>query len=343
MLHNKFMLRCLAIAKKGIGNVSPNPMVGSVVVYKEQIIGEGFHQQYGQHHAEVNAIHSVKNKELLSESTIYVNLEPCSHTGKTPPCADLIIRSGIKKVVIGAIDTHSKVAGAGIKKLREAGIEVVYPVLEKECRTLNKRFYCFHEKKRPYVMLKWAQTMDGFISPDASYDNFPFWITDKKTKVLTHSWRAEEDAILIGQKTATLDNPSLTCRAFSGNNPVRVLIDKDLKTPASSHIFNNESPTIVINQIKEATEQNITFVKLNDFSIDNILEVLYRRDIASLMVEGGAYTLQQFIDSQLWDEAKVLTGNKLLQKGLKAPLLPTNISTQHFFYGKDEISINYPV
>jgi diaminohydroxyphosphoribosylaminopyrimidine deaminase/5-amino-6-(5-phosphoribosylamino)uracil reductase len=342
MPHEKFMRRCLELAKKGLGNVSPNPMVGAVVVHDGIIIGEGYHQQYGQAHAEVNAINSVKDKTLLPESTLYVNLEPCSHYGKTPPCADLIITQNIKHVVIGAIDTHSKVAGKGIEKLRNAGIIITYPILEKACRLLNKRFYCFHEKKRPYVSLKWAQTNNGFISPNSDYNNFPFWITNAKTKILTHTWRAQEDAILIGRKTAELDNPSLDCRAVKGNNPTRILIDPELKSAYTKNTLNKESKLLILNTIKNTEEFYSSAILLDKLTPNTILQHLFEQDITSVIIEGGTHTLQQFIDANLWDEAKILVGKNELTTGLKAPILPASNFTKTTF-GEDQIYTHNPI
>lgn len=342
MPHEKFMHRCIELAKKGLGNVSPNPLVGAVVVHNNLIIGEGYHQQYGQAHAEVNAINCVKDKTLLPESTLYVNLEPCSHHGKTPPCADLIITHNIKQVVIGAIDTHSKVAGKGIQKLQEAGISVTYPVLEKACRLLNKRFYCFHEKKRPYVSLKWAQTNNGFISPNSDYKNFPFWITNAKTKILTHTWRAQEDAILIGRKTAELDNPNLNCRAVKGNNPTRILIDPELKSNYKKNTLNKQSKILILNNISSNKEFYSSAILLENLTPKAILQHLFEQDITSVIIEGGTHTLQQFIDVNLWDEANILLGKNEIKDGLKAPTLPASNFTKTPF-GEDHIYTHYPL
>lgn len=336
------MRRCLELARKGIGNVSPNPMVGSVVVHNNRIIGEGYHQQFGKTHAEVNAINSVQDKSLLPQATLYVNLEPCSHYGKTPPCADLIITHNIKQVVIGAIDTHSKVAGKGIQKLRNTGIPVTYPVLEKACRLLNKRFYCFHEKKRPYVSLKWAQTNNDFISPNSDYKDFPFWITNAKTKILTHTWRAQEDAILVGRKTADLDNPSLDCRAVKGNNPTRILIDPQLKSTYTKNTLNKESKLLILNNLNNIEEFYSSTVLLDNLTPKAILQYFFEQDITSVIIEGGTHTLQQFIDNNLWDEANILIGENELDSGLKAPTLPDTTSTKTMF-GNDQIITHLPL
>ena len=312
------MNRCLELASKGLENVSPNPMVGSVIVYENKIIGEGYHMEYGKEHAEVNAIASVKDKSLLSKSTLYVNLEPCAHFGKTPPCSNLIIEHKIPKVVIGCVDTFSEVSGKGIDRMKNAGIEVVVGILEKESRELNKRFFNFHEKKRPYIILKWAESKDGFIAPKDQTS--PFWMTSNDSKKLVHQWRSEEDAILVGRITAEKDNPYLTVREVLGKNPTRIVIDKDLKLSADLNLFNNDTKTIVFNAIKSEENDTNKFIKI-DFNnlIKSILNELYKQNIQSIIIEGGAKTLQSFIDKKLWDEARIFTANKTLNEGVKAP------------------------
>jgi len=317
------MKRCLELAKNGLGLVYPNPMVGSVVVHNDVIIGEGWHQKAGGPHAEVNAIDSVKNKSLLAESTLYVNLEPCSHHGRTPPCADLIIRHGIKKVVIAAVDTNKQVGGKGIKRLQDHGVEVIVSVLEKEARELNKRFFTFHEKKRPYVILKWAQSKDGYIFPDAkiAQKGLPFWISNSYSLQRVHQWRAEEASILVGKNTVQQDNPKLNVRDFSGNSILRIAIDRKLELSHSMNFFDGSSDTIIYNESKDEIIGQLSFVKL-DFSKDIIAQImqdLYEKEIQSLIVEGGAYTLNSFIGSGCWDEARVLRGSQYFEKGLKAP------------------------
>ena len=326
--HRKFMKRCLELAKNGLGLVYPNPMVGSVIVYKDVIIGEGWHQKAGSSHAEVNAIDSVKNKALLSASTLYVNLEPCSHHGRTPPCADLIISNGIKKVVIGTVDTNEQVGGKGIKRLKESGVEVVINVLEKEGRELNKRFFTFHEKKRPYVILKWAQSSDGYISPDAAdvQKGLPFWISNSYSLQRVHQWRSEEASILVGKQTVQLDNPKLNVRDFAGNSILRIAIDRKLELATSLNFFDGSSETIIYNELKEETIDRLSFVRL-DFSKDIITQImrhLHEMEVQSLIVEGGAYTLNTFIDSGFWDEARIFQGEQHLEKGLKAPVIKAN-------------------
>ena len=312
------MQRCIALALNGKGSVSPNPMVGSVIVYNGEIIGEGYHKNYGQHHAEVNAINSVKDKRLLAESTLYVNLEPCAHFGKTPPCSNLIIEHKIPKVVIGCIDTFSEVAGKGMLRMIEAGIEVTVGVLEKESRELNKRFFTFHEQRRPYIILKWAKSKDGFIAP--KNQTVPFWMTSSESKKLVHQWRAEEDAILVGRITAEKDNPSLTVREVKGENPTRIVIEKDLKLSADLNIFNNKAKTLIFNTIKTKEIDSNHFIKI-DFNslIESVLQELHKQNIQSLIIEGGSKTLQSFIDKNLWDEARIFTANKELLEGVESP------------------------
>lgn len=318
------MLRCLELAKNGLGTVAPNPMVGSVIVYEGKIIGEGYHQHYGEAHAEVNAINAVKNKAFLPESTLYVNLEPCAHFGKTPPCADLIIKNNIKKVVIGCMDTYSEVAGKGIERLKNAGIEVVVGVLEKESLKLNKRFFTFHNKKRPYIILKWAETKDGFVDIDrTNKQQTENWITSPLSKKLVHKWRSEEAAIMVGTNTALNDNPQLNVREWTGKNPIRIVLDLKLRLPKELHLFDKTIPTLVFNYQQEKLEDNLEYIKLNaSKNIENqILEALYKRNIQSVIIEGGATLLQSFIDANLWDEARVFIGNKTFEKGLKAPII----------------------
>jgi len=319
-----FMNRCLELAFKGLERVSPNPMVGSVIVYQGEIIGEGYHIKYGKEHAEVNAIASVKDKSLLKNSTLYVNLEPCAHFGKTPPCSNLIIEHEIPKVVIGCVDTFSDVNGKGIMKMEKAGIKVSIGVLEKESRELNKRFFNFHEKKRPYIILKWAESKDGFIAPKDQTG--PFWMTCSDSKKLVHQFRAEEDAILVGRITAEKDNPSLTVREVTGKNPTRIVIDKDLKLSKKLNLFNNQAKTIIFNSIKTEGIDSNYYIKI-DFNnlIENILQELYKQNIQSLIIEGGAKTLQSFIDKKLWEEARIFTANRTLVEGVKAPTLDGEI------------------
>jgi diaminohydroxyphosphoribosylaminopyrimidine deaminase/5-amino-6-(5-phosphoribosylamino)uracil reductase len=322
-IHEKYMKRCLELAKLGAGNVSPNPMVGCVIVHNEQIIGEGFHEKYGEAHAEVNAVNKVKNPGLLKQSTLYVSLEPCAHFGLTPPCSDLIIENKIPNVVIGTIDSFAKVAGKGIERMIKAGIDVQVGILEKECRELNKRFFTFHEKKRPYIILKWAETTDGFIDFDRSKNQFgePTWITGEKALVRVHQMRAEEDSILVGTNTALKDNPSLTVRHCVGRNPIRLVLDNHLRLPKNLNLFDGTVKTIVFNSVKNEETANIEFVKI-DFGkkmIPQILKTLYQKNIQSIIVEGGKQLLESFIYTNHWDEAHRFVGNKVFCNGIKAP------------------------
>jgi len=320
----KYMERCLVLAENGIGHVSPNPMVGCVIVRDGRIIGEGYHIIYGGPHAEVNAIHAVKDKGLLRTSTMYVSLEPCSHWGKTPPCADKIIEHGIPKVVIGCRDINEEVAGRGIEKLQNAGIEVVYGVLEKECIELNKRFFTFYRNRRPYIILKWAQTTDGFI---ARNDNSSNWISNTYSRMLVHQWRGQEDAIMAGSNTIRIDNPYLTTREMAGKNPARIIIDRNLDLPKNLNVLNDESKTIVFNAKESLTKDNIEYVKV-DFKEDilpGILNELYVRKIQSVIIEGGAKLLNSFINSRLWDEARVFISPTLFGDGIAAPVIPGKV------------------
>ena len=319
--HEYFIDKCISLARKGALDVSPNPMVGCVIVNDGDIIGEGYHKKYGKNHAEVNAIHSVRDKSELKNSILYVNLEPCCHHGKTPPCTDLIVKYNIPKVVIGCIDTFSKVSGQGIKKLKDNSVEVIYGVLEKDCIELNKRFFCYQTKKRPYIILKWAKSKDNFIAP--INQEKPFWMTSEKSKKLVHSWRAEEDAILVGRKTVVADNPSLTVRMCEGKNPIRIIIDKELSLDKKSTVFDDQAETIVFNNIKSAIIDKTTYLK-TDFNNLNegILNQLYNRSILSLIIEGGTITINSFIEKNLYDEIRVFTTDKLLKKGINSPKLP---------------------
>lgn len=321
--HEMYMRRCLQIAEMGAGSVAPNPMVGSVLVHEGRIIGEGFHQQYGQAHAEVNCINSVLHEDvhLIPESTIYVSLEPCAHFGKTPPCADLIIHKNIKKVIVGCRDPFKEVDGKGIEKMRLAGIEVTVGVLEKECEQLNKRFFTFHNKKRPYIILKWAQTADGYIAAD---ENSRTFISNDYSNKLVHKWRSEEAAILVGTNTALLDNPSLTTRHWKGANPTRIVLDKNLRLPTSLQVFDGSVKTIVFNRLKQEQHPNLLYQQLGEEQawMESLMSHLYKLSINSVLVEGGAKTLQSFIDAGFWDEARIVTNNSLwLYSGTASPKL----------------------
>ncbi|WP_158851509.1 bifunctional diaminohydroxyphosphoribosylaminopyrimidine deaminase/5-amino-6-(5-phosphoribosylamino)uracil reductase RibD [Algibacter sp. L1A34] len=324
--HETYIKRCLEIAKNGLGSTQPNPMVGSIIVLNNKIIGEGFTSKYGGNHAEVNAINSVKDKSLLKKSTIYVTLEPCSHYGKTPPCSDLIIKHKIQKVVIGCVDDYEKVAGQGIKKLRSSGAEVIVGVLEKECKAHHKRFFTFHNKKRPYIILKWAQSADGFIAPTTKNEQKPVWITNTFSRQLVHKWRTEEQAILVGTNTVLADNPTLTSRDFVGENPIRVVLDKTRKLSNNLAVFNNEAKTIIIcendelklTEVENKKQETINW-NLKSKIAQQIASVLFNNNINSVIIEGGAQTLQTFIDENLWDEARIFKGKTQFKTGVKAP------------------------
>lgn len=319
-IHEKYIKRCIELAKNGLGTTYPNPLVGSVIVYNDEIIGEGWHQKAGEPHAEVNAINSVKDKSLLAKATIYVSLEPCSHFGKTPPCCDLIIAKKIPNVVIGTIDPFAKVAGNGIKRLLEAGKKVTVGILEDECNELNKRFFTFHNKKRPYIILKWAESQDGFIAPLSKDKQEPVWLTNLFSRQLVHKWRSEEQAILVGTKTVIDDNPSLTTRDWVGNNPIRIVLDQNNRISKESHIFDNQAKTILLN--------NDT-INFNNNIAQEIVDFLFNEGIQSVIIEGGSKTLQTFIDANIWDEARVFKSNVTLNEGVKAPKIEFKKATRN--------------
>jgi len=324
-IHEKYIKRCIELAKNGLGATYPNPMVGSVIVIDDTIIGEGWHKKAGGPHAEVNAINSVKDKSRLSEATIYVSLEPCSHFGKTPPCANLIVENNIKNVVIGVIDSNSQVSGRGITHLKNNGCNVTIGVLEGECKELNKRFFTFHNKKRPFVILKWAETKDGFIDKIRDENSMiePNWISNSYSQQLVHKLRAHEQAILVGTNTAINDNPTLNVRSWSGENPIRIVLDRELKIPNNYNLLNGFVKTIVLTEIlTEENNINNVFYEKIDFNKnvpEQICNILVKHEIQSVIIEGGLQTLQSFIDSNLWDEANVYVGDIIFGKGLKAP------------------------
>lgn len=328
-LEEFYIKRCIELAQNGLGTTYPNPMVGSVIVLDGKIIGEGWHQKAGEAHAEVNAVNSVKDKSLLSKSTIYVSLEPCSHFGKTPPCCDLIITHRIPNVIIGTIDPFAKVSGNGIKKLTEAGANVTVGILENECNELNKRFFTFHNKKRPYIILKWAETADGYISPISKEEQKPVWITNQYSRQLVHKWRSEEQTILVGTQTVIDDNPALNVRDWTGNNPVRIVLDKNNRISKESFIFDSSSKTLVIDN------QSIDY---NKDTVPQMTGYLYENNIQSVIIEGGRQTLQAFIDAGLWDEARVFIGTEPFSGGTKAPAI-TGQAVQKSKIGSDELVI----
>lgn len=318
------MQRALDLASLGLGRVSPNPMVGAVIVYNDVIIGEGWHQQFGFAHAEVNAVNSVQNKDFLAESTIYVTLEPCSHFGKTPPCADLIIRSKFKKVVVAMLDPNPLVAGNGIQRIREAGIEVEMGVLESEAKMLNKRFLTFHQKKRPYVILKWAETADGFIAPTLDAAKEAKQISNKLSQLLVHKWRREEDAIMVGMNTLLHDNPNLDARLADGfKQPIRITIDERGTISGDYHFFNGKLSSIVFNYQKEEEDGAIKYLKLDPKQepLAQLLTRLYANGIGSILVEGGSKLITRFLEANIWDEARVCVSDKTFGTGIVAPIL----------------------
>jgi diaminohydroxyphosphoribosylaminopyrimidine deaminase/5-amino-6-(5-phosphoribosylamino)uracil reductase len=320
--HEIYMKRCLQLAKNGLGTTYPNPLVGSVIVYNGKIIGEGWHKKAGEPHAEVLAINSVKNKELLSKSTIYVSLEPCSHFGKTPPCANLIIEHKIPKVVIGCIDSFSEVAGKGVEKLKQGGCEVIQNVLEAACLSMNKRFFTFHNKKRPYIILKWAETTDGFIAPFLPKSKTSFTISNDYSRQLVHKYRTEEQAILVGTTTVLNDNPSLDARDWFGQHPTRIIIDKLNTIPDGFNVKNKKNPTIIFTEQENCVHSiNIAYeyTQFDTHLISNILTHLFEKSIQSVIIEGGTFTLQQFINNHLWDEARVFIAETKIYEGVKRP------------------------
>ncbi len=333
-IHTKYISRCIQIAKNGLGTTFPNPMVGSLLVHNDTILGEGFTSAYGGPHAEVNAIRSVQDKTLLKDATLYVTLEPCSHYGKTPPCCDLIIASEIPNVVIGTLDPNEKVAGKGIEKLRAAGCHVQVGLLQKECREHHKRFLTFHEKKRPYIILKWAESADGFIAPTAEKRKnarAPHWISSLASRQLTHKWRSEEQAILVGSNTVLEDNPQLNVRLWSGNSPVRVVLDRELKINDDFHVMDGSGNTMVLTESSDSNKfineiQYETLLFSKDIA-PQICTVLHKNNIISVLIEGGARTLQTFIDANIWDEARVFIGKNDLGNGLKAPTLKSSLKS----------------
>jgi diaminohydroxyphosphoribosylaminopyrimidine deaminase/5-amino-6-(5-phosphoribosylamino)uracil reductase len=315
------MQRCLDLASLGFGKVAPNPMVGAVLVHDNKIIGEGFHQQYGQAHAEVNCINSVKkhHQHLIEKSTLYVSLEPCNHFGKTPPCSDLIVAQKISKVVIACTDLFEKVNGSGIKKLLDSGVEVITGILEYEAIELNKRFFTFHQQKRPYIILKWAQSENQCIS---GFQGSPIKISNALTDVLVHKWRSEEGAIMVGTNTVMMDNPSLTTRNWTGKNPIRICIDRNLKIDHTAKILDQSAPSIILNQHINKKEGENDFIQINfehEF-IPQFNELLYKKNLQSVIIEGGAKLLQTFIEAGVWDEARVITNTKMvIENGTASP------------------------
>jgi len=335
-----FMQRCLQLAQLGAGHVAPNPMVGAVLVHQGRIIGEGYHRLYGHAHAEVDCVQRVAevDRPLIPRATMYVSLEPCAHYGKTPPCADLIVQQQIPKVVIGCTDSFSEVSGKGIEKLQKAGVEVTVGMLERASRELNRRFFTFHEKKRPYIVLKWAQCPAGFM---ATLNGEPVRLSNQYSDRLVHRWRSEEMAILVGTNTALTDDPQLTTRLWPGKSPLRLVIDRELKTPRHYRLWDNSVPTWFFTE-KEAAVNGQTETLQLDFRqplLPQLMERLYERNITSVLVEGGAYVLQRFIEAGLWDEARVINGTTaILPEGQKAPVLPRALLMDETTLEGDRIS-----
>lgn len=339
-----YMQRCLELASLGMGNVSPNPMVGCVIVSNGKIIGEGYHEKIGEAHAEVNAIKSVFDNYgdeailLLEQATAFVSLEPCAHFGKTPPCADLLIRHKLKKVVIGNPDPFAAVDGKGIEKLKNAGIEVVSGVLEAKCSELNRRFFTRITQQRPYIILKWANTANGYFAPIGDEQR---WVSGPLAKKLVHKWRTEEDAVIVGKRTAMIDNPQLNAREWPGRNPIRILIDRKLEVPAEYHLYNEDAKTIVFNELNTAVEGNIHFIQMEDMHYylpQKLAFQLYLMDIQSVIIDGGANLLNQFITAGLWDEARVFTSAVSWTDGILSPQI-NGIMTDQQQTGNDRLSI----
>ncbi|WP_443947250.1 bifunctional diaminohydroxyphosphoribosylaminopyrimidine deaminase/5-amino-6-(5-phosphoribosylamino)uracil reductase RibD [Pedobacter sp. AW1-32] len=344
MTNEFYMQRCLELAALGLGTVSPNPMVGCVIVVDGKCIGEGYHHAYGQPHAEPTAIKAVfdafgtEADELLKRATVYVNLEPCAHFGKTPPCADLLVKHQVKKVVIGNRDPFSAVDGKGIEKLKNAGIEVESGILDAECRFLNRRFFTRVQQQRPYIILKWAETANGYF---ARNDGHQKWISSPLAKRLAHKWRTEEDAILIGKQTAIVDNPQLNARDWTGKNPTRIVIDRNLDIPLSNHIYNKEAKTVILNEVKTDVINNIHYIQMEDMLFylpQKILFQLYLMDIQSVIIEGGAKILKHFLDNNLWDEARIFTAQNSWTEGIQSPGINGNLVEQ-IAVGPDKLSI----
>jgi diaminohydroxyphosphoribosylaminopyrimidine deaminase / 5-amino-6-(5-phosphoribosylamino)uracil reductase len=340
MESDTFMKRCLTLAQQAKGHTAPNPMVGAVLVHDDRIIGEGWHHYYGADHAEVNCLKNVTpaDKHLIPESTMYVNLEPCAHHGITPPCADRLVHEKVKKVVIANTDPFKKVSGKGVAILKAGGVEVETGICEQEGLWLNRRFFCFHSQRRPYIILKWAQTKDGFIAP---LDRSRFQITGEESQKLVHKWRTEEAAIMVGHTTALKDDPQLTARHWQGHQPLRIVLDRNLHLPATHHIFDDAAATWIINDQREILSGNVHSVQLpfDSTLLPQLMNRLYEAHILSVIVEGGAKLLNSFISDGLWDEARVFTGDMKLSDGVAAPVLKDKISAFSTMTGNDELQV----
>ena len=332
-----YMQRALELAKLGEGNVSPNPMVGCVITFQDKIIGEGWHQKAGEPHAEVNAVNSLTNKALLREATAYVTLEPCAHFGKTPPCAALLIKHQFKRVVVGCKDPNPLVAGKGLQMMKESGIQVDFGLLEAECLAINKKFFHSISNKKPYVLLKWAQSKDGFVARE-NFDSK--WISSSMSRQLVHKWRAEYDAILVGKNTAKYDDPQLDVRTWTGKNPIRVVIDHQLRLDSALKLFDGSIPTLVFNTLKNDQQGKLEFVCLDQDQFNSqLLNFLHERGVQSLLVEGGAQTINSFIQEGYWNEAAVFEGNVHFEKGIVAPDLPRSFSTEELAIADNRLTI----
>ncbi len=342
----KYMGRAIELASLAAGNTSPNPLVGAVIVHDNKIIGEGYHIKAGEAHAEVVAINSVKDKHLLCDATLYVNLEPCSHYGRTPPCTGMIIEKKVPRVVIGTTDPSKKVAGRGIKMLREAGIDVTTGILEDESRELNKRFFTYHEKGRPYIILKWARSSDGFLDrPRSNKEIGPNWITGMEERVLVHKWRSEEDAILIGDRTACNDDPALDVRLWGGKNPRRFVLSESANLPVGLRIFKGEPPAVIFSLGTTQKKGKAIYAPLTgrEKALEEILAFMYNNEILSLIIEGGNIVLSQFIEAGLWDEARIFTGDIVFGKGLESPVIEGDIIAKQDFPASSLVCLIPPV
>lgn len=325
------MQRAFELAENSRGTVSPNPMVGCVIVHKDNIIGEGWTQPYGGVHAEVHAVDSIAEKELLSESTAYVTLEPCAHVGKTPPCADLLVRCQVKRVAVACIDPNPLVAGKGIAKLKEEGVEVDLGLLKEEALDFNKRFFTSINKNRPYIILKWAETKDGFVARK-NYDSK--WISNEYSRKLVHQWRTEEDAIMVGTNTAKYDDPTLNVRDWKGNDPIRVVIDKKLRLDKELKLFNGDQPTLCYNLIENAKKGNTVYIKLEEQNfLEGLVLDLHDRKIQSVIIEGGSKLLQSFIEKNIWDEVRIFIGDTMFAEGIEAPKIKEPCYNEHDIVG----------
>ncbi len=336
-----YMHRCIELADQALGNTAPNPLVGALIVHRDKIISEGYHKIFGGIHAEADAIEKVKNKSLLKDATLYVNLEPCSHKGKTPPCAELIVKCGIPRVVIGNLDPNTLVSGKGIGLLKKSGVNVIKGVCEDDCIELNRRFFTHHILKRPYIILKWAQTADGFIDVIRKDNHIGInWISNELSRVLVHKWRSEEQAIMVGTNTVRLDDPMLNTRQWKGKSPLRVIPDRILSLPHNLHVFDNSLPTLVLNEKTSEITNNLEYIKISFDKgfLHEIMDLFYERGIQSVIVEGGKKLIESFIQLNLWDEGRVIIGEKKFKQGLRAPEL-NSVNGYKTYFRNDQLVI----